>query len=259
MELRLHLFEFEDLSQYPDVIRRGQTDFLRQLMQVFDVFGTLIPLISESIQKSEHPHIYDFCSGGGATLLQLKERLEQQVGQPIRVTLSDLYPNVPAFEYAVEKYGKAVDFIATPVDVREIPTEYQGYYTLFNAFHHLRPEEAQQVLKQAVARRLPIGIFEPIDKSVIQLFINTVGIGFLMLLFTPFIKPFRWDRLLLTYLVPLIPICTMWDGFVSALRLYSPKRLRQMVADLEVANYHWEIGKVNHRFGKGIYLIGYPL
>lgn len=34
----------------------------------------------------------------------------------------------------------------------------------------------------------------------------------LILLLTPFVRPFRWSRLLLTYVVPLIPLLVVFDG-----------------------------------------------
>jgi hypothetical protein len=35
---------------------------------------------------------------------------------------------------------------------------------------------------------------------------------------TPWIRPFRWSRLLWTYVVPIIPAVLLFDGIVSCLR-----------------------------------------
>ena len=32
---------------------------------------------------------------------------------------------------------------------------------------------------------------------------------------TPFVRPFRWSRLLFTYVIPLIPLLVLFDGTVS--------------------------------------------
>jgi hypothetical protein len=68
-------------------------------------------------------------------------------------------------------------------------------------------------------------------------------------------------RLLLTYLLPVIPIVITWDGVVSNLRTYSVEELRSLVADLDDPGYAWETGTAPR---KGLtppltYLIGYPM
>ena len=65
-----------------------------------------------------------------------------------------------------------------------------------------------------------------------------------MLLATPFIPPFRVSRLLLTYVVPIVPLATLWDGVVSCLRVYAPEELRALVSGIAGADrYVWEIGR----------------
>jgi hypothetical protein len=78
---------------------------------------------------------------------------------------------------------------------------------------------------------------------------------------TPFIRPFRFSRLLFTYLIPVIPFCTVWDGVVSILRLYQPKEMEQLARETDLNNhYHWISGKVKNKFGMSIaYLIGTPV
>ncbi|EAY27410.1 hypothetical protein M23134_06811 [Microscilla marina ATCC 23134] len=256
---RLHLFEIEDFPWYPAVIREGQTDFLRFMMQTFDVFRAVIPHLREAQQKSDRHHLVDFCSGGGGSMLLIRKHLKQDSKTPFRATLSDLYPNIKAFEYVQKASNGDIDFKTTPVDAANPPADTpQGFWTIFNGFHHFRPAQAQQILATAVERKTPIGIFEPIDKSLFQIIINTIVLLVLMLVLTPFVRPFKWSRLLFTYLVPVIPLCTIWDGFVSVLRLYTPKDLRQMVSAIpETEAYEWKIGKARHMFGTVIYLIGY--
>src|SRR5262249_9664767 len=79
-----------------------------------------------------------------------------------------------------------------------------------------------------------------------------------VLIATPFIRPFRWSRLLWTYLVPVAPLVLLFDSVVSVLRWYSLHELRGLTAGLD--SYHWDIGTVQ---GKPIpipitYLVGVP-
>lgn len=82
----------------------------------------------------------------------------------------------------------------------------------------------------------------------------------MFLLFTPFFKPFKVSRLFFTYILPFIPIYTIWDGIVSILRMYQPGELREMAESLKAEDYIWKSGKTKNRYGiRSTYLIGYPL
>ncbi len=259
--MRLHLFEWEDFSWYPDLIREAQTDYLRFLMETFDVFRAVIPKLGGAMERAKTSHLMDFCSGGGGSMLLVQRHLKEQFpALDFSAQLSDLYPNLPAFQHVAMQSQDKISFTTQPIDVRKVPEAFtEGFWTIFNGFHHLKPDAARNFLQEAVQRKCPVGIFEPLDKSVLHIVLNTFALTVLMFLVTPFIRPFRWSRLIFTYLIPLIPFFTLWDGWVSVLRLYTPKRLRAMVKDLsEHKSYDWEIGKARHQFGTVIYLIGVP-
>ena len=79
-----------------------------------------------------------------------------------------------------------------------------------------------------------------------------------MLVATPFIRPFRWSRFLITYVVPIVPLAVVFDGVVSCLRTYTPAELLGMAEQAAPDGYVWRAGTV----GKGpvpvTYLIGQP-
>jgi hypothetical protein len=69
-----------------------------------------------------------------------------------------------------------------------------------------------------------------------------------MLLLTPFVRPFRWSRLLLTYLVPLVPLIVLFDGTVSLLRLYLEDELRELVRQVPGHDtFEWDISSARIR------------
>ena len=82
----------------------------------------------------------------------------------------------------------------------------------------------------------------------------------MLFVFTPMIRPFRWSRLLCTYVVPIIPLVLLFDGVVSCLRTYRPQELREMIKKLAGIEYQWEIGEHSRASGRApiTYLIGYP-
>ena len=77
---------------------------------------------------------------------------------------------------------------------------------------------------------------------------------------TPFIRPFRWSRLFFTYVLPIVPLASIWDRVVSCLRVYSPEEMRELVQSLGPNDYGWDIGRlaVKNAPTKLTYLIGRP-
>ena len=73
---------------------------------------------------------------------------------------------------------------------------------------------------------------------------------------TPRMRPFRWSRLLLTYLIPLIPLVVLWDGLVSCLRTRTPQELLELTASF--AEYDWVAGYARGSWLAPVYLIGRP-
>ncbi len=76
--------------------------------------------------------------------------------------------------------------------------------------------------------------------------------------FTPFVRPFRWSRLLWTYVPPVLPCVALVDGVVSCLRTYTPSELRTLTEGLDA--YVWEAGETFPAYSPVpvTYLIGYP-
>lgn len=254
---RIHLFEFEDKAWYPDFIRRGQTDFLRWLMQVFNVFKAVMPVFKQALQETATKQVIDLGSGGGGSTLLVRDYLLKD-GVNLKFILTDLYPNVAAFDLLKQKTGGQIDYKSESFDARTLPDELSGFFTMFNVFHHFKPAEAEEILHCLSQKKEGIGIFEPLEKSIFQFLLNTFALPVLQLLFTPFIRPFRLDRLIFTYLIPLIPLCTLWDGWVSVLRLYTPQMLLNMAKHVDDEHYEWKSGTARHTFGVVTYLIGIP-
>jgi hypothetical protein len=123
-----------------------------------------------------------------------------------------------------------------------MPAELRGFRTMFTAFHHSTPEAARAILADAVRNRQGIGIFETTERSA-RCLAATLFAPLILLAATPFIRPFRWSRLLWTYLVPLVPVLVLWDGLVSCLRSYTPDEMRALAAGL-ADDYDWEAGQL---------------
>ncbi|MER5948446.1 hypothetical protein ABT127_20570 [Streptomyces sp. NPDC001904] len=259
---RRHLFEFEDLKWFPDVFRRGTTDFLSFVFSKTNRYAPVVPLIAEAIDGDDPVRIVDLCSGGSGGIANLQRDLSELLKRKVTVTLSDKYPNLEAFE-KIQQSSEGIEYEVESVDATDVPERLDGFRTIFTAFHHFKPDMAQAILRDAVEKKVPIGVFELGNKGpkAIAKLVVTVPLG--LLLVTPFLKPVRASRYLFTYLLPVIPLATIWDGVVSILRVYTPDQLRELTAAVDAADYEWKIGTAVHAEGVGkgevIYLIGRPV
>ena len=130
---------------------------------------------------------------------------------------------------------------------------------MFSAFHHFQPDQVKEILNNAISNKKPIAIFDGGDKNLLPILFILIIHPIILFICTPFFKPFKISRLLFTYIIPLIPICTIWDGLVSILRLYQPNDLKKLVKEIDSTTYHWEIVKAKHKLGFRVsYLLGYP-
>jgi hypothetical protein len=115
------------------------------------------------------------------------------------------------------------------------------------------------VLADAAARGAGIAVFEATRRDARAILLTCLT-PLLVLLATPFIRPFRWSRLFWTYVVPAIPLVVLFDGVVSCLRTYTPDELRELAKSVDGATgYDWTAG---HAGGGPIpmtYLVGTPV
>jgi hypothetical protein len=166
---------------------------------------------------------------------------------------------LPRLERARAEGRGQVTYHERPVDATAVPDSLPGFRLICNAFHHLPPDAARKCLADAVRQRRGIAIVEMVDRSATSVFGVTFGTSTLLAV-TPFIRPLRASRLFLTYVVPVVPLCTWWDGVVSCLRAYSPEELARLVAALPDNDYVWDIGRlpVPSAPTSLVYLIGRP-
>ena len=257
---RLHLFELEDQSWFPGSIRDLATDYLCFIQTIFGLHRPVVPLLAEALRRAGTNQIVDLCSGGGGLVLEIEEALST-IGVKTQTTLTDRFPNLGAFERITQISSKrAIRFVRESVDARSVPIHLKGFRTLFNSFHHFAPVDATRVLRNAVQAGQPIGIFEYPERSGSIILLTAVLTPLLVALATPFIRPFRWSRILLTYLVPVVPLTCSWDGLVSQLRAYTVDELESLAADPICRVYDWRAGTIALPNSPGhlTYLLGHP-
>jgi hypothetical protein len=254
---RMHLFEFEDLPWFPQNIRTCMQDHLRFMGDLSaPAYKGFAEKLKSAMERIGQRRILDLCSGGGGPVRTLLRLLRAQ-NFAATALLTDLFPNRAAYRQLEGESGGTIQGCDSSVDATNVPPGLNGFRLLANGFHHFRPQDAGLVLADAIKRQQGIAVIEMVSRSPLA-FLSVV-IGFVaMFVVTPFVRPFRVSRLFFTYLLPLAPLCTLWDGLVSCLRVYSPAELRALVSQLGNTTYEWDIGEI--RFGPGVatYLIGTP-
>lgn len=254
---RRQLVELEDLPWFPRVIRDGGTDYLAFMTARGNQVESLVPPLERLLRRTGERDIVDLCSGGAGPTPRVVSLLRQR-GLPVRATLTDFYPNEAALARACASSDGALTWSRDSVDATKVPDSLPGARTIWNAFHHFRPEQAREILASAVRARRPIAVFEILSREPLFL-LSLLFSPLIAVLTAPFWRPFRWTSLFFSWLVPVIPFMIVFDGVVSWLRIYSEPELRELVTQVG-DDYEWEIGRV--RLGgapvHGIYLLGAP-
>ncbi len=257
---RRHLFEITDQEWCPELVRNGITDAIQFVTSLGNHYRRLVPRLRRALERAGTRRIVDMGSGGGGPWPRLRRVFEEKENFPVEVVLTDKYPNLDAFSRVQAVSGNSIRFCPDPVDAMRMPPELKGFRTLFASFHHFPPQQARAILADAVRNRQGIGIFEFTQRSPLALFLIPFAVALIWML-TPFVRPFRWSRLLLTYVIPVIPLVACFDGMVSCLRTYSPRELRKLAGELSGCGYEWEIGCESAMPFSPIpvtYMIGYP-
>jgi hypothetical protein len=268
---RIQFIELHEQSWFPSSIRDEITDSLQFGLNLLNAYAPIAPLLRGALysvrSRTNRGHsnidqaVIDLCSGGGGPWPDLSRELQQQTlsaaAPAIQVRLTDIYPNLDAFQRVGARSKNHITYYSGSVDAMAVPGELKGFRTMFTSFHHFSPAEARAILQNAVDAGEGIGIFEITRRAPSTIFLV---VAWVLMLFVcaPWIRPFRWSRLLWTYLVPIIPLVLLFDGVVSCLRTYRPGELRTMVGKLEASDYRWEIGEQGRGKTPITYLIGYP-
>jgi hypothetical protein len=257
---RLHLFEFEDQQWCPKILRQLITNLLHVQLTTSKTYAPIIPKLKDTLQQLDCHHVIDLCSGSSGALVQSQETLNQEYGYPIRITLTDFFPNTEYFEILAQSKPDLIQFESESIDAANVPHNLVGFRSIFTAFHHFRVPVARAILKDAYAKRVPIGIFEFTSRTMINILKVLAFAPWVTLLQVPRIRPMKWQYLFWTYIIPISPFIYTWDALVSHLRTYSPQELKALIFDLNDRDYQWEIGEIKHNvIGFSItYLIGRP-
>lgn len=253
---RMQLVELMDEAWFPDLFRDMMTDHLATMLRLAKPFDPLAPRLAALLAGTGATRIIDLCSGAGGPWSTLGPALFDAHPGVEAVVLTDLYPNPRARARLLASDPRFVSEPAS-IDARDVPERLGGVRTIFDGFHHFRPEDARAILADAATRGTPIVVAEGVERDLRWLVALLLSPLFVLLV-TPFVRPFSLARLVFTYLVPLLPLFVLFDGLVSWCRIYTGAELRALVEGLETDTYAFRV----ERFGGGAHaavaLVGAP-
>jgi hypothetical protein len=212
---RQRWFEIHDQPWFPGFLRDLTTEALEAVWNESHAYRPIAGKLREAVARSGAERIVDLCSGGGGPWLGLYDDVAD--GRPLHVCLTDLYPNARLLR------GELPDGLSArpePVDARSVPDQLRGYRTIFSSLHHLDPPEARAVLEDAFRRREGIGVFEGARRSALTLAL-VAGVPLVAVRCAVGARPVRWQRIVWTCVVPVVPAMLLVDGVLSCLRSYS--------------------------------------
>lgn len=239
---RLQLFEIEDSPRLPSFLRNMMTEYLRWVMDVSGPYDPAAGRIASLLRAAGTDRVVDLASGGAGPWLRLLPMVTAALGVVPQVTLTDLHPNHGAFARAERESGGAIRGHREPVDATAVPAALVGVRTMFTGLHHLSPDQVRALMRDAATQRQPFAAFELTRRSVPGVLLMLTSL-LLVLVSAPFIRPFRLERLVLTWILPILPLCIVWDGVVSALRSYTTGELRAFAGEVACDGYGWEVGE----------------
>jgi len=233
---RIHLFEIEDQSWFPNWLRDCMTKALNVMHSLVKTNKDLPELLAKVLKETNTTKIIDLCSGGGGPMVEAMDILKNKYGlNNIQLRMTDLYPHKEFAKQINSQNNNDLTYSTQPLDATNVPTTEKGLRTMICSFHHMRPEVAKKILRNAQEAQQPILIYEISDNSPpVFLTLITMPITFFVCLFVTLkVRPMTWQQIVFTYMIPIIPLCFAWDGAVSNARTYTIKDMNELLKDLQ--------------------------
>ncbi|KAI9680709.1 MAG: hypothetical protein M1817_004149 [Caeruleum heppii] len=269
---RIHFLEINDQSWFPS--------YLRQKVQacLTLVWGLRLPfiqtaspahLVANTLRRvlagktTDYKYV-DFCAGAGGPTPIIERHLNEQLRSPssneddhgVQFLMTDLHPHIEAWEEAC-KQSAYLSYVAHPVDAANAPKDMirrdgKKVFRLYNlAFHHFDDPLAREILRNTLATADGFGIFELQDRTISSL-ITVFLMGPLLFLISPFYFWRSPGHLFFTYIIPIIPLVVVFDGYVSSLRTRNAKEILNMLKDSgDLEDWRFDSGSEQHTWPTG--------
>lgn len=236
-EMAARGFEFEDQPWFPEHWRRWQMDYIRFAVHLLRPYRKLRAPFGN---PREGLVWVDLASGTGGPARLLLKKWNAQGVPSIELNLTDRFPTNETI---------------SAIDVLEDELPRANGYTMFNAFHHFDGDQQQRILKKMSRAEWAI-IAEPLNRSAFTLLGVFLLTGPFHFLLAPLVRPFSWARLFWTYLIPVVPFVTCWDGLVSVCRIPRKNDFIHLAEEASTSEFNWTFKQLPFTFGRVALLVG---
>lgn len=234
---RMNLFEFCDQKWLKGAWREAYLDGLNTTFKMFKLHADLAKPFNLWISKSNKKNVLELCSGGGGPINTLIEKSDEK----FIITLSDLNPDVNAFEKVKEKYPDRISFINKSTDATDTKGLETNLIFMCSSFHHFSPQMAQKILLNAYKNSNGIFIQEILSRNFFNMISSIFNL--LPLMLTPFFSGrLTFFKVLITTIIPIIPLMIIFDGIVSVLRTYTIEEIFNMMPEKMKKEWQWTAG-----------------
>lgn len=257
---RLHLLELNDSPWAPGALRDTIIESLSRSLSWGRMMARMVAPFEAFVSATGAREVLDVGAGAGGPARILAREITRAGRTPPRFILTDLKPQIAAWEEARAELPLAIDFEPEPVDATRIPASiaHGRARVVINVLHHFPPALAQRILRDAVEGSSGIFVAEGFERNPLR-FASFVPTGLPALLLNPILSPRdRLAKACLTWLTPIAVVASLWDGIVSTMRVYTEDELRAMVAPFG-QEFTWIYGTYDYApGGRGYYFYGAP-
>jgi hypothetical protein len=207
-------------------------------------------------------------------LVRLNGVGKEPIDASVDFVLTDIHPHLEAWEKAAKRSDhlrfvrEGVDAGNAPLDllarVEGLSREQQQkkVFRLFSlAFHHFDDPAATQILRNTLQTSSGFGIFE-LQERTFEGLLTAFVIGPALWLGSWYWFWGDWTHLFWTYVIPVVPMVVMLDGWVSAVRTRSGEEILALMKkggmEEEMQGWRFEDGHRLHTWPTGVmrYFVG---
>ncbi|MBK8623438.1 MAG: hypothetical protein IPN79_17170 [Saprospiraceae bacterium] len=221
-QLFVKLKELEDFHWFPAILRKYQMELIGIMVSFFGFYRHIALTIKKDIRRHDIGFVTDLCSGSGYPAVYVYNQLNMP---HIKMTLTDKFPQQVALTPGIE-------YPDSPLDIRDVEPDQGTYYTLFNAFHHFEKREQQQLIQKILDRNSHLMIVEIVQPTLLNVILVTLASTLGVWLLCPFVRPFEFKRIVLTYLLPVNVLTVLIDGFISILKSRSVHQYKKDMIEM---------------------------
>lgn len=260
---KLFIYECNDSPHCPQFIRESILEVLGNSIRDAGVYEKLAPRFIDFCTKHHIKNILEIGAGSGESTAVFVDAVFRHQQKPPHIYISDLLPMHEVMKATAARYPDVLTPLEDSLDIRNAAVApVHDMRMVLSAFHHFDPDVVRSFFKDAREQQLAIFIAEPFTNSL-RAFFPLFLHGFTSLARNGVqSSKMRFVKFFFTFLLPLIPMCLLWDGLVSMIRMYDKKGFMEIVETLpeSESGYQWHYEEVKVPLGGTASLFtGYPV